>query len=230
VLRPGDVAVDAGANIGALAVPLARLVGPEGQVHAFEPQEHVFRHLVANAALNELDQLRCHHAAVGEAAGVIEVPRMSPNARHSFGSVALDEARRDAGADPSRGELVPVVAVDGLALRRCRLIKADVEGMEAAVLRGARRTIAEHRPLLYLEADQPQAVPQVLDVIRELGYRPYWHIAPYCKDGNHYGRPVEFFRGVVAVNLLAAPPGFAVNGLAAASSPDWRADLQAQAA
>jgi FkbM family methyltransferase len=226
LLRPGDIAVDAGANIGTLAVAMARIVGPQGLVHALEPQPHVHRNLVANAALNELDWLQCWNAAAGEAPGTIEVPRMDPNARHSFGSVALDPARRDAAADAARGVLVPVMTVDGLDLPRCRLIKADVEGMEALVLRGAAATIARHRPLLYLEADQPERVAEVLAVVAELGYAPYWHVVPYVQQGNFYARPVEFFRGIVAVNMLAAPPGFTVNGLPPVRSADWQADLR----
>jgi FkbM family methyltransferase len=230
LLRPGDVAVDAGANIGGLAVAMARQVGPRGRVHAFEPQPHVYRTLVANAALNELDQLECWNAALGEAPGTIEVPRMDPTARHSFGSVALDPSRRDAAADAARGLLVPVMTVDGLALPSCRLIKADVEGMEAHVLRGAGETIARHHPLLYLEAEMQASVPPLLEELARLGYAPYWHVVPYVQPGNFHGRPVEFFRGVVAVNLLAAPPGLTVNGLPPVRSADWQADLRPAAA
>ena len=41
-LRPGDVAADIGANIGALTVGMARLVAPGGAVVAFEPQRTIF--------------------------------------------------------------------------------------------------------------------------------------------------------------------------------------------
>jgi hypothetical protein len=41
---------------------------------------------------------------------------------------------------------------------------------------------------------------------------------------------VEFFRNIVAVNLLAAPPGFTVNGLPPVRSADWQVDLRPVAA
>ena len=53
-LQPGDVVVEAGANIGPVTVPLARAVGPEGRVYAYEPQRLVFQLLCCNLALNEL--------------------------------------------------------------------------------------------------------------------------------------------------------------------------------
>ena len=37
-LRPGDVALDIGANFGSHTIPMAQFVGPTGAVHAFEPQ------------------------------------------------------------------------------------------------------------------------------------------------------------------------------------------------
>jgi hypothetical protein len=51
---PGSTVLDVGAHIGALSIPLARRVGPEGHVYAFEPQRKIFRELVYNIRLNEL--------------------------------------------------------------------------------------------------------------------------------------------------------------------------------
>jgi hypothetical protein len=42
-LRPGDVALDIGANFGSHTIPLAQLVGPGGAVYAFEPQRILFQ-------------------------------------------------------------------------------------------------------------------------------------------------------------------------------------------
>jgi FkbM family methyltransferase len=218
VLRPGDAALDVGANIGSLAVALGGIVGPKGVVHAFEPQEHVWRNLVANVTLNELDHVHCWNAAVGAEPGTIPVPRMNPEAAHSFGSVRL-APQGGKGTVP-----VPVVTIDGLKLERCRLIKADVEGWEASVVRGAAETIRRCKPLLYLEADQEDRVPELIDAVRETGYRMFWHVAPYCRRDNFFRRPLEFFKGIVAVNMLAVPPGFEVNGMPELKTADWRAD------
>jgi hypothetical protein len=54
ILQRGELVVEVGANIGAHTIELARLVGPEGEVHAFEPQRIVFQTLCANLALNQL--------------------------------------------------------------------------------------------------------------------------------------------------------------------------------
>ncbi len=51
VSRPGHTVVDAGARFGAATVHLARVVGPHGKVHCFEPDRLEFQLLVANLAL-----------------------------------------------------------------------------------------------------------------------------------------------------------------------------------
>src|ERR1700694_4896060 len=52
LVRPGYVAFDIGANIGAHTLRLARGVGPTGRVFAFEPADSVFAKLKQNLALN----------------------------------------------------------------------------------------------------------------------------------------------------------------------------------
>ncbi len=69
MVRPGDVVVEAGANLGTHTVPLARKVGPSGALIAFEPQRVVFQILCANVALNELTNVHAQNAAVGETPG-----------------------------------------------------------------------------------------------------------------------------------------------------------------
>lgn len=50
ILRPGDIAVEVGANIGAHTVPMAKSVGDSGRIISFEPQNEVFQALNGNIA------------------------------------------------------------------------------------------------------------------------------------------------------------------------------------
>ena len=133
ILRPGDTAVDVGANIGTHGIFFARTVGAEGTVHAIEPQRIAYQLLCANVSLNALLNLRCHHAAARAAAGQTVVPVLDPTAEQNFGALAAGQF--------DEGEPVPVMTVDSLGLAKCRLIKIDVEGSEADVLAGAHETI-----------------------------------------------------------------------------------------
>ncbi|HYM01389.1 MAG TPA: FkbM family methyltransferase, partial [Stellaceae bacterium] len=48
LLRPGDTCFYVGANIGDVSLYLARVVGPEGAVFAFEPVIEAYRELCRN--------------------------------------------------------------------------------------------------------------------------------------------------------------------------------------
>jgi FkbM family methyltransferase len=206
VLRPGAVAVEVGANLGAHTVLLARLVGPSGRVLAFEPQRVVFQTLCANVALNHLTNVDCRHAAAGRAPGELFVPAIDYHRDNNYGGVGLGEYRE--------GERVPVVTLDGFALAECALLKVDVEGMEADVLAGATATIARCRPLLYVENDRAEKSAALVRLITELGYDLFWHHAPLFNPDNFAGNPDNVFGNVVSFNMICCPRGgaFRVSG------------------
>ena len=65
ICRPGDIVVDAGANIGVHTLALVAIRRDEGKVFAFEAQRLIHQLLCANAAINSLNQAVCVHAALG---------------------------------------------------------------------------------------------------------------------------------------------------------------------
>lgn len=69
VLRPGDLAVDGGANEGMHAFPLAELVGPSGRVLAFKPIPWRAETLAHAARERAMPQLRVFVQALAERGG-----------------------------------------------------------------------------------------------------------------------------------------------------------------
>jgi FkbM family methyltransferase len=147
LIRPGDRCVDVGANIGVHAVRLARLTGQDGEVIAIEPDPDVVRRTQRNIALNGLANVRVISAAASDRAGELRLYRPGPG--------DTNRARASLHYYPyltGATVIVPVVTVDDLcAGAPVSLIKIDVEGHEAAVLRGAAGTIARHAPSLVFE-------------------------------------------------------------------------------
>jgi len=213
--HPGDVAMDVGANIGVHTMALARRVGPTGLVIAFEAQRLVFQALCANVAINSLGNVECHWAAVGAARGVLKVPELAFDRPNNFGGVSL------AGA--AEGRPVALVALDDfLAIPRLRLVKIDVEGMEADVIEGAAKLIARLRPILYVENDRVENSPRLIRLIASLGYDMYWHVAPLFNPANFYGVSANAFPGLAAFNMLCMhrEAHGAVQGLPKVEGPD----------
>jgi len=199
-IRPGDIVVDAGANIGTHTVAFANLVGPTGVVHAFEPQRRNFQMLAGNVAINALDNVFCHQAAVGDALGQIRLPPLPPaETNFNFSAVSIVGAA-------AQGESVPLVTLDSLNLPSCRLIKIDTEGMEPQVLSGARTLIERCRPFLYLENNEPGASQRLSAALDSFGYTAWWSIFPYFDARNFYSNTHNVWENVVpASNLICAP-------------------------
>jgi FkbM family methyltransferase len=200
-LRPGDVVIEAGANIGPVTVPLARAVGPEGRVFAYEPQRLVFQLLCCNLALNEIGNVVARPHALGARTGTARVPVIPPSLAHNFAAVELS-------ARVGGGEPVPVERIDDIELAACRLIKIDVEGMEEDVLAGARATIARLRPLLYLENDRTDRSPALIGLVNALGYRAFWHLPPLFNPGNFARNAENLFGTIVSANMFCVPAEF----------------------
>jgi FkbM family methyltransferase len=135
-IRPGDHAIDAGANAGGYAVLFGQWVGENGRVYAFEPDARAFAALVEHVALNGL---------VGRVIPVHGAVTDQPGSARLRLSGASGLSRLAVGADTQPEDVVvPAVSLDDFCTRqsvRPAFIKIDVEGAELAVLRGARQTI-----------------------------------------------------------------------------------------
>jgi len=199
IVRPGDVVIDVGANIGAHTVFLAKAVFPNGAVFAFEPQRIVFQTLCANTALNNLLNVFTYQQAVGESPGMILVPELDPRSVQNFGGVDLGTS--------APGIPVPLVRLDDLPLASCRLVKIDVEGMEANVLRGARQFVARLRPVLYVENDRAEKSAELIALLREMKYELFWHEPDLFNPANFFAHGQDIFGNIISRNMLCLPVG-----------------------
>lgn len=220
ILKPGQVAIDIGANIGTVTLPLARHVGERGRVLAFEPQRIVFQYLCANVALNGLTNVETIWAALGAAVGATRIQSPAPGESVNFGAARTGE----------EGARVPMLRLDDLQLARCDLIKVDVEGMEYEVLSGAAQTVARLRPAVYFEAKSGEGTRKCLNWFFERDYRLFWHFAPFYEAKNWRQHADNVFPARGDINALALPGESTLTALLPAVSgadADWRADYDA---
>ncbi len=139
---------DMGAYIGLTTMFLARRVGPQGHVVAFEPNPANFATLNDHLALNHITNVRALCIGLASTAGTQEFAVAGP-ARGTF--------------EPSRQRREKQVQVMQLAVDTCdhlveahrlpapAFVKMDVEGMELNVLKGMQQTIRSSSPALLIE-------------------------------------------------------------------------------
>jgi FkbM family methyltransferase len=176
LLRPGMTVFDVGANAGVFTLMGAKLVGPSGTVHAFEPSPRDRDRLRANLSANNLSNVTVHPVALGRAAGkaVLAVAGSEHPGHNTIGGFAYSED----GATQSVE--VEVATLDEIAkaqkLTRLDLLKIDVEGSETAVLQGAEESLLRFRPVIVVEAQDASlkqlgsSVAELLQVLRANDY------------------------------------------------------------
>ena len=158
IVRPGDVVIDAGANLGWYTVIMARLVGSKGHVLAFEPEPRNFELLAKNVAWNGFaDRCSLFNLALfeHEATHRFELsPTNLGDHRVRIGSPVQVE-REDLYDEEVRSEIAvqsksldAVVSQAGLDDHPIRLWKMDTQGSEVSILRGAKRTLERTEYLL----------------------------------------------------------------------------------
>lgn len=201
-VKPGDVVVDIGANIGDLTLPLARMVEATGKVYAFESHPDIFNILCANMALNQISHVQPINAFV----------------RQSEQAVRQEQFLR-------KGTETPSIRIDDLNLPSCRLIKLDVDGNELDVLQSGAEMIRKYRPILYLENDIREKSKALLEYLMVLNYDLYWHMAPIFLPNNFYGNPNNHWPGnVISLMVLCVPKeqNITIEGLdRVKSSDEW---------
>ena len=147
LIPAGGICIDVGANNGAFALQFARTVGPNGIVHAFEPDAEIFARLQTNCRLNGFEAfLKCHQLAVSNVTASLTFHRSDP--RHS-GWGSLEEFQDIA----SQRETVESITLDDFvnreAIRRVDFLKVDIEAHEPELLEGARDSL-RNRVFRYL--------------------------------------------------------------------------------
>ena len=150
---PGLV-LDVGANTGFYTL-LAASAHRANRVVAFEPVPDVLDLLDQNVRGNFLqDRVRLVRCAVSDCNGhgTLYLPKADHGNIETSASLSQDFKADHSGTIPIlKRTLDRVLFRPSLVMRRVSLIKIDVEGCEALVLRGAHRTIRRHRPIIFIE-------------------------------------------------------------------------------
>lgn len=176
-LKPGDVFIDIGANIGLFSLIAAKRIGNSGKVYAFEPNPIVSTRLAENIKLNRFNNIIRIQAAISDEEG--EFPfYLSQDGYDAWNSFA-----RPVAGDNFITENVKSIRWDDFAkdhnlIGSVTMMKIDVEGWEIRVLKGAINTLSrKDAPVLIVEFTEEAAVSagtsckELYYGLEDLGYR-----------------------------------------------------------
>jgi FkbM family methyltransferase len=216
LVRPGDVVYDVGANLGLYARYLVATLSA-GRVISFEPAEDNRALLARNLELGDImPQVTVLPFALADEDGFAEfqVDDMQ-SASGTLSKVTGGKAsvgRRNLELAPLTARVAcrrldTVVGEEGLPLPD--VIKIDVEGAEALLLRGARAVLRERRPRLLIELHGAEVAREVLSLLDELGYACAGKVGAGI-DPSGYARvgaaTVPRVAGLYDVHFVAASP------------------------
>ena len=212
ILREGDVVLDIGANFGAHTLHMARAIGSTGRVYAFEPTDYAYAKLCKNIEHNPDLVSRIMTAQILLDDGLTHIKPPSVYASWPLGHTT--------GAHPAHGgchkgtECATIVSLDSFVasagLERLDFIKMDVDGNECRVLRGAKDTLAKHKPRMVLElapyglGQGSDSLESFLGQLDHVGYtlNDLRDLRPIPSDTAYIRRLVPDGAGI---NVLASP-------------------------
>ena len=159
-ISPGMTVYDVGANVGFYTLLASVLAGPAGKVHAFEPVPRNFEILEHHVRINRIQNVVATRAAAASGSGLRSFALASDYAMghlveqgdFQVRTLTLDGYLKDTGS--------PAPAV----------IKIDVEGAEAEVLRGGHQLLLNHHPTIFLATHGRAAHDECCRLLESAGY------------------------------------------------------------
>lgn len=183
-VKKGDTVLDIGGHIGLFAVVTARLVGSEGKVYSFEPTPFTRGVLTEIVELNGLSD-------IVEVRGEAVSSKSGKTVFFDTGD-AISNANSLVKTERSKTEIpIDLISVDEFVKERAikaDCLKIDVEGVELDVLRGARETFLDHRPVVRLGLHPPfitqngQSLEEIWAILDEYKMQVIFEGKPAEKD------------------------------------------------
>lgn len=171
ILKPGNTVIDIGANVGYYTLLAGRCVGANGKVLSFEPSTQIYKQLLNNIALNSNMNIDAKKYAISDSVGLVDFYYAGDNIQGNSSIMASHGGKRM--------ETVKTISFDEIAemlpLDEVNLIKIDVEGAEALVLKALEKHLSKLNPkcVIFLEVS-----PENIETADQM-------LAPFIENGFH---------------------------------------------
>ncbi len=183
LVRPGDTAVDVGANHGMWTLALSRAAGDRGRVYSFEPVPFTFGVLTAVARRSRIANVTLVNKGCSNRVASMEmtIPLQRSGSSDDL-QAHLAQRAQGPGEDGESVEVSCEMTTLDVALDQAKgisLLKLDIEGAELLALRGAANLLTLQRPAIVCEVDADflegfdQRPQDVVDYLGQWDYEPH---------------------------------------------------------
>jgi FkbM family methyltransferase len=167
-IKPRDVVLDIGGNVGEFALAAAHCAGSDGSVLTIEPDPFL-ANLILRTSMEPANQDIRPNVLSLACSSEVGIERFYISARGRASNALAACGLEDMGG--TRAELlVHTTTIDSIVAswKTPSFIKIDVEGAERQVLEGATRTLTAHRPLVLVEVRKDK--DKVREILLAHGY------------------------------------------------------------
>ena len=173
-LRPSDVFLDIGANVGTFSIYVAKHLSGDGHVYACEPHLPTTVQLLQNISANGLeDRISVISVAASGEDGFFpfRYKRWRPGASGSqLGLESAPSMVAPVGTELKRGMRVDTMIAEGV-IRLPNLVKIDTDGIEIPILNGMKALLTgDRRPRSILAEVQEGKFQEQLQLMQGFGY------------------------------------------------------------
>src|SRR5260370_9422723 len=204
LIAPKSTVLDIGAFIGTHTLAFAEKVGEGGKVYAFEPQPLFFQVLKKNIEQNALTNVSALNVALSDKIGRVNIFKADAQQAGNFAGTGILQSC-SSGADVASRRALKVTTIDKLGIKRCALIKIDVDGMAFTSLKGARQSLHAARPIVFAECNSLEHGWPVVEFAAEEAYSAYvLNVLSYNPDTFRCS-PTNSFGSAREVGLVLIP-------------------------
>lgn len=167
-LKKGDIIIDAGAYVGTFTLIASRIVGDEGKVIAFEPDEENYKILLNYIKLNNINNII-----------LIKKGLWSKNTALKFKNDHSGYSSFFFGENEKNIISVPTVTLDSelkkLGIKKVDFLKMDIEGAEIEAIKGSKETLRNNNANLaiasYHVLNGKKTYIELERLLKNLGYK-----------------------------------------------------------
>jgi len=200
LIKPGNIVIDIGANVGVYSKILSELVGPGGHVYSIEPFPSTFEILRYNVRKLRLDNVEPLNVAVSDSQRIVTmaIPYDSSGAETHYRASIVTNPVEKGGIETANARAITIDSRFLSASGKISFIKCDVEGHELACIKGATKFLARSRPAWLIEVSgEPDnvdsAAHSVFKILCDLGYFAWWYDGGKLRERRPGDKSTNYF-------------------------------------